>query len=76
VISRLRRVYRGNVILTGMRSGSWMRSQGKGFADFSSAIALANSLASARLETYQAAHRRLSRATYVMRPPTCLAWAI
>jgi flavin-dependent dehydrogenase len=67
VISRLRRVYRGNVILTGDASGSVDAITGEGLClSFRQAIALADSLASGRLETYQAAHRRLSRATYVM----------
>jgi len=67
VISRLSRVHRGNVILTGDASGSVDAITGEGLClSFRQAIALADSLASGRLETYQAAHRRLSRATYVM----------
>jgi flavin-dependent dehydrogenase len=67
VISRLSRVYRGKVILTGDASGSVDAITGEGLClSFRQAIALADSLASGRLETYQAAHRRLSRATYVM----------
>jgi flavin-dependent dehydrogenase len=67
VMSRLRRIYRGNVILTGDASGSVDAITGEGLClSFRQAIALADSLASDRLETYQAAHRRLSRATYVM----------
>jgi len=67
VMSRLRRVYRGKVILTGDASGSVDAITGEGLClSFRQAIALANSLASGRLETYQAAHRRLSTATYLM----------
>jgi flavin-dependent dehydrogenase len=67
VMSRLRRVYRGNVILTGDASGSVDAITGEGLClSFRQAIALADSLASGTLEAYQPAHRRLSRATYVM----------
>jgi len=67
VISMLRRVHRGNVILTGDASGSVDAITGEGLClSFRQAIALADSLASGRLETYQVAHRLLSRATYVM----------
>jgi len=67
VTSRLSRVYRGKVILTGDASGSLDAITGEGLClSFRQAIALADSLWSGRLETYQAAHRRLSRATYAM----------
>jgi flavin-dependent dehydrogenase len=67
VMSRLRRVYRGNVVLTGDASGSVDAITGEGLClSFRQAMALADSLGSGRLETYQRAHRRLSRATYVM----------
>jgi flavin-dependent dehydrogenase len=67
VISRLSRVYRGKVILTGDASGSVDAITGEGLClSFRQAIALADSLTSGRLETYQTAHRRLSRATYAM----------
>jgi flavin-dependent dehydrogenase len=65
VISRLSRVYRGKVVLTGDASGSVDAITGEGLClSFRHAIALADSLASGKLGTYQAAHRRLSRATY------------
>jgi flavin-dependent dehydrogenase len=65
VISRLSRVHRGNVILTGDASGSVDAITGEGLClSFRQAIALADSLASGKLGTYQAAHRRLSGATY------------
>jgi flavin-dependent dehydrogenase len=67
VTRRLSRVYGGNVILTGDASGSVDAITGEGLClSFRHAIALADSLASGRLETYQSAHGRLSRATYVM----------
>ena len=67
VISRLSRVYRGKVILTGDASGSVDAITGEGLClSFRQAIALADSLASGKPENYQAAHRRLSSATYVM----------
>jgi flavin-dependent dehydrogenase len=66
-MSRLSRVHVGNVILTGDASGSMDAITGEGLClSFRQAIALADSLALGRLETYQAAHRRLSRATYVL----------
>jgi flavin-dependent dehydrogenase len=67
VARRSGRVYRGNAILIGDASGSVDAITGEGLClSFRQAMALADSLASGRLETYQAAHRRLSRATYVM----------
>jgi len=67
VARRSRRVYRGNVILTGDASGSVDAITGEGLClSFRQAVALADGLASGRPEAYQAAHRRLSRATYVM----------
>jgi flavin-dependent dehydrogenase len=72
-MSRLRRVYRGNVVLTGDASGSVDAITGEGLClSFRQAMALADSLGSGRLETYQRAHRRLSRATYVM--SSLLVW--
>ncbi len=66
-ISRLSRVYRGKVILTGDASGSVDAITGEGLClSFRQAIALADSLTSGRLETYQATHRRLSMAAYLM----------
>jgi flavin-dependent dehydrogenase len=66
VARRSGRVYRGNAILIGDASGSVDAITGEGLClSFRQAMALADSLASGRLETYQAAHRRLSRATYV-----------
>ena len=67
VISRLSRVYRGKVILTGDASGSVDAITGEGLClSFRQALALADGLASGKPENYQAAHRRLSSATYVM----------
>ena len=57
VTRRLSRVYRGNVILTGDASGSVDAITGEGLClSFRHAIALADSLVSGRLETYQSAH--------------------
>ena len=67
VTSRLSRVYRGKVILTGDASGSVDAITGEGLClSFRQAIALADSLVSGRPENYQAVHRNLSGATYVM----------
>jgi flavin-dependent dehydrogenase len=58
----LRRVYRGNVALIGDASGSVDAITGEGLClSFHQAIALAESLASGDLASYQAAHRRLAR---------------
>jgi len=67
VTRRLRRVYRGNVILTGDASESVDAITGEGLRlSFRQAVALADGLASGNLGTYQTAHRRLSRATHGM----------
>jgi flavin-dependent dehydrogenase len=59
---RLSRVYRGNVALTGDASGSVDAITGEGLClGFRQAIALADALEAGELESYQSAHRRLSR---------------
>jgi flavin-dependent dehydrogenase len=63
----LPRVYRGNVALVGDASGSVDAITGEGLClSFHQAIALADSLASGDLASYQAAHRRLARRPTLM----------
>ena len=63
----LRRVYRGRVALLGDASGSVDAVTGEGLClAFHQAIALADSLASGELGSYQAAHRRLARRPMLM----------
>jgi flavin-dependent dehydrogenase len=62
VTRRLRRVYRGNIGLTGDASGSVDAITGEGLClSFRQAIALADSLEKGELQSYQYAHRRLAR---------------
>ncbi len=59
---RLRRVYRGRVVLIGDASGSVDAITGEGLClSFHQAIALARSLADGNLASYQCEHRRLAR---------------
>jgi len=63
----LPRVYRGHVALIGDASGSVDAITGEGLClSFRQAIALADSLASGDLASYQAAHRRLARRPTLM----------
>jgi flavin-dependent dehydrogenase len=63
----LPRVYRGNVALVGDASGSVDAITGEGLClSFHQAIALADSLASGGLASYQVAHRRLARRPTMM----------
>jgi 2-polyprenyl-6-methoxyphenol hydroxylase-like FAD-dependent oxidoreductase len=63
----LPRVVRGNVALIGDASGSVDAITGEGLCiSFQQAVALADSLASGNLATYQAAHRRLARRPTLM----------
>ena len=65
--SRLRRVYRGNVALTGDASGSVDAKTGEGLClSFRQATALADALAAGKLEKYQSAHKRLARRPHFM----------
>ncbi len=58
---KLKRVWRGNVGLIGDASGTVDAITGEGLGlAFSQAVALADSLASGNLASYQAAHRRLA----------------
>ena len=73
VSRRLSRLYRGNVILTGDASGSVDAITGEGLClSFRQAIALAESLASGRLNVFQAAHRSLLKEAHAM--SRLLAW--
>jgi flavin-dependent dehydrogenase len=63
----LPRVYRGNVALLGDASGSVDAITGEGLClSFRQAIALADSIHSGDLASYQAAHRRLARRPTLM----------
>jgi len=64
---RLRRVYRGNVALTGDASGSVDAITGEGLClSFRQATALADALGAGKLEKYQSAHNQLSRQPHFM----------
>jgi flavin-dependent dehydrogenase len=64
---RLRRVTNGNVALIGDASGSLDAVTGEGLCQaFRQAEALADALASGRLESYQAAHERIRRGPALM----------
>jgi 2-polyprenyl-6-methoxyphenol hydroxylase-like FAD-dependent oxidoreductase len=64
---RLRRVYRGNTVLTGDASGSVDCITGDGLClAFKEALALGESLRSGNLQKYQRAHDRLNRRARVM----------
>jgi flavin-dependent dehydrogenase len=59
---RLRRVFRGNLILLGDASGSVDAITGEGLRlSFEQALELANALSCGDLKIYQGAHRRLAR---------------
>ena len=59
---RLRRVFRGNLILVGDASGSVDAITGEGLRlSFEQALELANALSCEDLKMYQSAHRRLAR---------------
>jgi flavin-dependent dehydrogenase len=65
--SRLRRVYRGNVALTGDASGSVDAITGEGLClSFRQAMALADALGAGKLEKYQSAHSQLVRRPHFM----------
>ena len=62
VTRSLRQVYRGNVALTGDASGSVDAITGEGLClSFHQAIELAEALAKGNLESYQRAHRQISK---------------
>lgn len=65
--SRLRRVYRGNIALTGDASGSVDAITGEGLClSFRQAMALADALEAGKLEKYQSAHNHLARRPHFM----------
>jgi flavin-dependent dehydrogenase len=67
VTSSLRRVYRGNIALTGDASGSVDAITGEGLClSFRQAIALADALEAGKLEKYQSAHGQLARRPHFM----------
>ena len=62
VTRKLDQVYRGNIVLIGDASGSVDAITGEGLClSFRQAIALADALASGKLESYQRAHRQLAK---------------
>ncbi len=67
VTRRLRRVYRGNVALTGDASGSVDAITGEGLClSFHQAIELAEAIAKGNLENYQRAHRQIAKRPFTM----------
>lgn len=67
VTRRLRRVFRGNVALTGDASGSVDAITGEGLClSFRQALTLAGALSTGKLQSYQRAHRQLARRPHIM----------
>jgi flavin-dependent dehydrogenase len=62
VTRRLKRIYRGRIVLIGDASGSVDAITGEGMSlAFRQAVVLADALVSGDLEQYQTAHRRMAR---------------
>jgi menaquinone-9 beta-reductase len=62
VTRRLKRIYRGHIVLIGDASGSVDAITGEGMSlAFRQAVVLADTLVSGDLEQYQTAHRRMAR---------------
>jgi menaquinone-9 beta-reductase len=67
VTRRLDKIYRGNIALIGDASGSVDAITGEGLGlSFRQAIALAEAIGKGKLESYQRAHRQLSRRPHIM----------